>query len=449
MKSKTHLRRIVGLLTYSLLAVAASLSAPAGTKPNILFIFTDDQRWDTIRALGNPEIITPNMDRLVERGFRFNNAYCTGSPHGAVCLPSRTMLITGRSLYHLPAVPRSQTNAPPGVSLLPTLLNDAGYLTFHCGKANNSCTYGNAAFTINLPTEGRTADSAREHADETIKFLNSYDGQKPFFIYLAPPVPHDPCLAPPEFTKLYDPAKLTLSKNFMPDHPFDNGELHVRDEELAPHPRTPAVMRQHLAGYYATISDMDHQVGRLLELLEQRGLTTNTIIIFSSDHGLAVGGRHGLMGKQNLYEHVKPPLIFVGPGIPHGQSDALVYLYDLFPTICDFGGAPVPAAVEGKSLLPVISGKQPKVRDTLFGSYKDCQRMIRDDRWKLIKYNAKGVRNLQLFDLKNDPDELNNLAADPHYAQQLARLDQQLTQARKDFDDPVDFENLGPSPAKK
>ena len=451
MKSKIYLLRIVVRLTSSLLAVAASLSAQGGTKPNILFIFTDDQRWDTIRALGNLEIVTPNMDRLVERGYRFNNAYCMGSPHGAVCLPSRTMLITGRSLYHLPAVPRSQTNAPPGVSLLPTLLAEAGYLTFHCGKANNACTYGNAAFTINLPTQGRTADSAREHADETIKFLNSYDGQKPFFIYLAPPVPHDPRLAPPQFTKLYDPAKLTLSKNFLPDHPFDNGELHVRDEELAPHPRTPEVMRQHLADYYATISDMDHQVGRLLEVLEQRSLVTNTIIIFSSDHGLAVGGRHGLMGKQNLYEHVKPPLIFVGPGIPHGQSDALVYLYDLFPTICDFGGASVPAAVEGKSLVPVIAGQQPKVRDTLFGSYKDCQRMIRDDRWKLIKYNAKGVKNVQLFDLKNDPDELNNLAADPQYAQQLARLDQQLAQARKDFDDPVDFENIGsatPGPRK-
>ena len=441
------------LLTLSLLATSAIAPARAEpqAKPNILFIFTDDQRWDTIRALGNSEIVTPNMDRLVQRGFRFNNAYCMGSPHGAVCLPSRTMLITGRSLYHLPAVPRSQTNAPPGVTLLPTLLNQAGYLTFHCGKANNACTYGNAAFTINLPTEGRTADSAREHADETLNFLKNYDGQKPFFIYLAPPVPHDPRLAPPEFTKLYDPAKLTLSKNFMPDHPFDNGELHVRDEELAPHPRTPEVMRQHLAGYYATISDMDHQVGRILKVLEQRGLVTNTIIIFSSDHGLAVGGRHGLMGKQNLYEHVKPPLIFVGPGIPHGQSDALVYLYDLFPTICDFGGASVPAAVEGKSLVPVIAGQQPKVRDTLFGSYKDCQRMIRDDRWKLIKYNAKGVKNVQLFDLKNDPDELNNLAADPQYAQQLARLDQQLAQARKDFDDPVDFENIGsatPGPRK-
>lgn len=433
-------------MTCFLVALGAC-AAGGATRPNILFIFTDDQRWDTIHALGNPEIQTPNLDRLVERGFRFDNVYCMGSMIGAVCLPSRTMLVTGRSLWRLPVVPRSQSTPPPGVPLLPTLLNEAGYVTFHCGKAGNACTYGNAAFSINLPTQGRTANSAAEHADETIKFLKNHDGKKPFFIYLAPPVPHDPRLAPPQFTKLYDPAKLTLSKNFMPQHPFDNGELHVRDEELAPHPRTPEAMRQHLADYYATISDMDHQVGRVQAAVTERGFADNTIIIFSSDQGLAVGGRHGLMGKQNLYEHVKPPLIFVGPGIRHGQSDALVYLYDLFPTICDMANVPAPAVVEGKSLFPVINGTQPRVRATLFGAYRDCQRMIRNERWKLIKYNAGGVKNVQLFDLKNDPDEVMNLAVDAKHAKELAGLEKQLAQARKEFGDPIDFENLRPTEA--
>ncbi len=417
-----------------------SLTAGAATsKPNILFILTDDQRWDTIHALGNSEIKTPNLDRLVQKGFHFNNAYCMGSMHGAVCLPSRTMLITGRSLWKIPANPRA-TNAPPAVPLLPTLMKEAGYATFHCGKAGNSCTFGNSAFDINISTQGRTTNSATEHADETIKFLKNHDGGKPFFIYLAPPVPHDPRLAPAEFTQLYDPSKISLSKNFMPQHPFDNGELHVRDEDLAPHPRTPEVMRQHLADYYSTISHLDHEVGRVLDTLKQRGFAGNTIIIFSSDQGLAVGGRHGLMGKQNLYEHVKPPLIFVGPGIRHGQSDALVYLYDLFPTICDFGGANNPDIVEGKSLSPIIEGKKNKVREYLFGAYRDCQRMIRDERWKLIKYNASGVKNLQLFDLKNDPDELNNLASSAKYSNERTRLEKLLLEAREQFGDPVDFE---------
>ncbi len=162
-------------------------------------------------------------------------------------------------------------------------------------------------------------------------------------------MPHDPRLAPAEFTKLYDPAKISLSKNFMPEHPFDNGELKIRDELLAPHPRTPAVMRQHLADYYATISHLDSEVGRVLAEIERRGWADNTIVIYSSDQGLAVGGRHGLMGKQNLYEHVKPPLVFAGPGIPRGQSDALVYLYDLFPTICDFAVRKLPRLSKAKA----------------------------------------------------------------------------------------------------
>ena len=151
------------------------------------------------------------------------------------------------------------------------------------------------------------------------------------------------------------------------------------------------------------------------------------------------------MGKQNLYEHVKPPLIFSGPGIRHGQSDALVYLFDLFPTLCDLAGAPTPTVVEGKSLLPIIQGRQQKVRDTLFGAYRDCQRMIRDERWKLIKYNANGVKNVQFFDLKNDPDELKNLVNHPRYARQRTRLEALLADARKHFGDPVDFER-SPNP---
>jgi len=253
---------------------------------------------------------------------------------------------------------------------------------------------------------------------------------------LAPPVPHDPRLAPPEFTKLYDPAKLTLSKNFMPQHPFDNGELMIRDEKLAPHPRTTEEMRRHLADYYATISHLDHEVGRVLDTVAERGWAGKTIVIYSSDQGLAVGGRHGLMGKQNLYEHVKPPLIFAGPSIPHGRSDALVYLYDLLPTICDLAGAETPAVAEGRSLLPVIVGKQDRVRGWLFGAYRDCQRMVRDERWKLLEYNANGVRNTQLFDLQNDPDELQNLAGNPEYAGQLAKLRSLLLEGQRQFGDP-------------
>jgi arylsulfatase A-like enzyme len=430
---------VVAILTVALVAShAAWCLAREPRRPNILFVFSDDQRWDTIAALGNAEINTPNLDRLVERGFHFTNAYCMGSMIGAVCLPSRTMLITGRSLWHIPEDPRS-TERPSGIPLLPLALRDAGYLTFHCGKIGNSCRFGNAAFDVNIEMKGRTAESAGQTADHAIEFLRGHDGSRPFFMYLAPQVPHDPCLAPKEFAAMYDPEKLSLSKNFMPMHPFDNGEMKVRDELLAAHPRSREEMRRHLAGYFGTISHLDHEVGRVWKEIQDRAWADDTIVIYSSDQGLAVGGRHGLMGKQNLYEHVKPPLVIAGPGIPQGKSDALVYLFDLFPTICDLAGAATPEAVEGRTLVPILHNPELAVREYVFGAYRDCQRMVRDRRWKLIEYNASGVRNTQLFDLAHDPDEIHNLADIPKFADERQRLEELLARTRRELDDPVEF----------
>jgi arylsulfatase A-like enzyme len=402
--------------------------------PNILFILSDDQRCDTIHALGNNEIQTPNLDRLVEQGFHFNNVYCMGSMSPAVCLPSRTMLLTGRSVWRLPHV--TSLKAPSDVVLLPRVLHDAGYVTYHCGKSNNACRYGNAAFDFNVETAKSGPDDMQQHADQVVQFLEKHDRAKPFFIYLAPPVPHDPRVAPAKFVEMYDPDKLSLSKNFMPEHPFDNGELKIRDEMLAAHPRTPKEMRQHLADYYACISDLDDQVGRILKSLHDLGYSENTVVIFSSDQGLAVGGRHGLMGKQNLYEHVKPPLVISGPGIHHGQSDALVYLYDLFPTICEYAQTPTPAVAEGKSLAPIAHEDTADLRPYLFMAYRDWQRMVRDKRWKLIEYVVGDQHHTQLFDLSKDPDELTNLAAEESSADTLTRLRGQLIHLAKNFGDP-------------
>lgn len=432
-------RKLSGLALLALLAIAHDARAAESPRPNILLVVSDDQRWDTIAALGNPQIETPNFDRLVQRGFHFTNAYCMGSMTPAVCLPSRTMLITGRSLWRIPANPRAK-EAPDGVPLLPSVVSAVGYDTFHCGKIGNSCTFGNAAFAVNLETVGRTELSATENADAAIAYLQRHDGWRPFFMYLAPPVPHDPRVSPEPFSRRYDPAKLSLSKNFMSEHPFDNGELRIRDELLAPHPRTPEAMRRHLADYYGTISHLDHEFGRVMDALKERGWDENTVVIFTSDQGLAVGGRHGLMGKQNLYEHFKSPLVLAGPGIPHGKSAALVYLFDLFPTICELAGAKPPATVEGKSLLPIVDGRQTKVRDWLFCAYRECQRMVRDQRWKLIQYRAAGGNNTQLFDLAHDPDELKNLAQVEQFAAERARLENLMGQARKEFGDPVDFD---------
>jgi arylsulfatase A-like enzyme len=195
---------------------------------------------------------------------------------------------------------------------------------------------------------------------------------------------------------------------------------------LAPHPRTPDVMRKHLADYYACITNFDHEIGRIIAYLEETGQLANTIVVFSSDQGLAVGGRHGLMGKQNLYEHFKSPLVIAGPSIPHGQSPALVYLFDLFPTLCALTHVEASRELEGRSLAPVMRGEQPRVRDWLFGAYKDCQRMVRDERWKIIWYPK--IDRYQLFDLANDPWEINDLAAVAVHAPKLAELKTRLAE---------------------
>jgi arylsulfatase A-like enzyme len=210
---------------------------------------------------------------------------------------------------------------------------------------------------------------------------------------------------------LYNPAKLSLPKNFLPEHPFNNGEMKVRDEALAPWPRTPEIVRQHLAAYYAMITHLDAQIGRVLTALEESGHARNTIVVFASDNGLAVG-QHGLLGKQNLYDHsVRVPLVIGGPGLPKGQrADTFCYLYDLFPTLCELTGTKAPATVEGRSLRPALQDSKARVRESVFFAYRHFQRAVRNDHWKLIRYNVESKRTTQLFDMQADPWETRNLA---------------------------------------
>ncbi len=412
---------------FTLLALAAPLRAelaPAQVNPpprvNILHIHADDHRADGLGALGAPLLKTPNLDTLVERGMVFTHCYTHGAMIGAVCLPSRTMLLTGRSLFRIPG-----PKAPGAAPTLAAVIKSAGYETWHCGKSGNEFKAGIQDFDTNIVVDDHGEElrrgSSQRHADAAVKFLTTRDRAKPFYIYLAPPVPHDPRVAAPEFHGLYDPAKVTLSPAFMPQHPWDNGDMTVRDEKLAPWPRTPENTKQQLADYYACVTGLDHHVGRIFAALKETGQWDHTIIVFTGDNGLSLG-EHGLFGKQNLYEfggmHV--PLVLAGPGIPKGRSDALVYLMDLFPTFCGFAGARLPGELDGKDLRPVMAGKQAGVRDVLYTAYKTCQRAVRDQRWKLIRYPL--VDRTQLFDLQADPLELNNLADKPDHAGKVREL---------------------------
>ena len=228
---------------------------------------------------------------------------------------------------------------------------------------------------------------------------------------------------------LYPADKIEVPPNFLPEHPFDQGDFHVRDEMLAPFPRTPHDVQVHRREYYALITYMDRQLGRILDALEKTGQADNTYIIITGDHGLAVG-EHGLMGKQNLYDcSVRMPFIVVGPGVTAGRRiDALMYQHCLFPTICDLAGIATPATVQFPSLLPLLRGERKQLFDSIYCAYRTFQRMVRTDKYKLILYPE--VKKVQLFDLEKDPWEIdkNNLVEDSANSATISELFRQLKQ---------------------
>jgi arylsulfatase A-like enzyme len=452
-------------------------------RPNIVFLFADDQRFDTIHALGNEEIHTPHLDRLVARGTSFTHAHIPCGTVGAVCMPSRAMLHTGRTLFHLE---RSGQQIPTEHTTLGEALRRSGYRTFGAGKWHNGreayhrsftdgaeIFFGGMADHWNVPMYNfdptgqyaakcpfvpnpqasnevryRSCDhiGAGQHSTDllgqaAVEFINSYDGEAPFFMYVAFLAPHDPRTMPRQYLEMYDPNNVSLPPSFLAEHPFDNGALRIRDELLAPFPRTPEAVQQHTAEYYAMITHLDAQVGRVLAALEDKGVMDNTIIVYAADNGLAVG-RHGLFGKQNCYDHsVRVPLIFAGPGIPANRRvDAFAYLLDVFPTLCELTDTPVPASVEGKSLSQVVAGSETEVRDTLYFAYAHTQRAVRDRCYKLIEYVTQGCHHTtQLFNLEADPWELHNLAGEPEHQQALGGLRQEMLRYRQSWGD-VDSE---------
>ena len=437
-------------------------------QPSILFLFADDQRADTIGAWGNELIDTPNLDRLVAEGWSFRRNYVFGSNSGAVCVPSRAMVLTGRSWMRSP-------NNMQGVPTLPRLLEAAGYGTFITGKWHNgedallrSFDRGTAVYLGGMAdhTQVEVQDienggmvrrrvgekfSSELFADAVIGFLdeqadlaNAGEADGPFFAYVPFTAPHDPRQPPPEYRERYYQRNLPLPANYMPQHPFDHGALIIRDENLAAWPRTEEVVRDQLAEYYGLITHLDEQVGRILAALDENGQAENTIVVYAADHGLAVGS-HGLLGKQNLYEHsMRCPMIVRGPGIPHGSTDAFTYLFDLFPTLLAQGGVEAPPGIDGRDLAPIWSGDGTNWRESVFLPYRDLMRAVRDDRYKLIVYPS--VNHRQLFDLQEDPHELRNLIAEPGHRQTAARLNALLEGWRGAMGDTVPLSVAEPAP---
>lgn len=436
----------------AVLVMFCGLLAQAGAgekRPNFLILFTDDQRFNTVHALGCKEIVTPHMDSLVKNGVSFTHAAIMGSTQGAVCVPSRAMLMTGRGLVRLQ---RGGSNIPTEHVMMPEFLRQHGYRTFATGKWHQDkpsilrgfehgedVFFGGMGDHFKTPvfdivggqlvnSRVETRFDAEAFADAAIKFLKAQKGGTPFFAYVSFKTPHDPRHGPKRFHDMYDASKLPLPPNFLPEHPFDIGTLRIRDELLAKFPRTPEEIREHIAAYYAMTTATDDQMGRILAALCETGLADDTVVIFAGDNGLAVG-QHGLMGKQSLYEHsVRVPLIITGPGLPKNrQTDAFCYLLDIFPTVCAMAGLTPPAScADGRSLLPVLKGEQAGIREKLFFAYANLMRSVRARDFKLIEYELKDEKHTQLFDIANDPWEMKNLAGDPKHADTLQKLQADL-----------------------
>jgi arylsulfatase A-like enzyme len=407
----------------------ANLYSQNKTKPNILFIFTDDQRADAIGASGNPYISTPNIDNLAEVGTLFKNAYVMGGNHGAVCAASRAMLMSGKSLFHV-------YDKLKGVNTMPMYFHKYGYETFGTGKWHNEAEMFEASFDKgknvltmgmtdhynaplrNLDANGKLTEPVKMgfstdlFADAAIEYINDYGQsgkENPFFCYIAFNAPHDPRSPREDYIGMYKDDAMPIPGNFKGWHPFKFDNMNIRDETLAPWPRTPEIISASIADYYGLISHMDNRIGDIIQTLKDKNMFDNTIIVFASDNGLALGS-HGLVGKQNLYEHsTKVPLIISGPGVNKNQkSDALLYLYDIFPTLADLCKLPEPKNIDGENFAPILKGKPIENRASLYTAYRHTVRAVRTAKWKLIKYPNQDYQ--QLFNLEQDPLELDNLA---------------------------------------
>ncbi|MFK5973474.1 MAG: sulfatase-like hydrolase/transferase [Flavobacteriaceae bacterium] len=448
-------------------------------KPNIIFLFSDDQSFKDVNALGNPEVITPAMDKLVANGTTFTHAYNMGSWRGAVCIASRAMLISGRSIWRAKQISENYAKGEDIDKTWPKLMQTAGYDTYMTGKWHVNAKpkevfnhVGHVLRGMPLATpEGYNRPRSVNDTlwkpwkkefggywegpkhwselvkDDAVAFIDSAAQKKqPFFMYIAFNAPHDPRQSPKEYVDKYPLDNISVPESFMSENPY--GETmgagrKLRDEKLAPFPRTEYSVKVNRQEYYAITTHLDDQIKDILDALEEKGLMENTYIFYTSDHGLAVG-EHGLMGKQNMYDHsMRVPLMVVGPNIPKGKKVAAdVYLQDVMATALDLGGIEKPEYIEFNSLLGHIDDSEKKgAYEAIYGTYeKESQRMIRKDNYKLILYPRS--QKVLLFNLLEDPLELHDIASDPKNADRLKILFKDLVRLQRDMGDQLDLETV-------
>jgi choline-sulfatase len=456
------------------LALAAVTQA-APKQPNVLFILADDMSYETIGAVGLLDIDTPNLDKLVARGAIFTQAHNMGSYAPAVCMASRQMLNTGKFIWA--AKKTNAVQCAKDNNLWSQRMKQAGYETYISGKWHVSAPAENAFDVAKNIRHGMPKQTPQGYgrpkspedyaagwkpwetqyggfweggthwsvvlANDGLEFLEQASADdKPFFMYLGFNAAHDPRQAPKEYIDRYPLDRIKLPENFLPQYPYaaEACGLKLRDENLMPYPRTEYAVKVNRQEYFAGITYMDEQIGRILDALEKSGKADNTYIVFTADNGLAVG-HHGFSGKQNMYDHsVRVPFLVVGPEVKPGSTvDAPVYLQDAMATALDLAGASA-EGVDFKSVMPLLRGETNEHYSEIYGAYINTQRMITHGDWKLISY--PGIKVERLYNLKKDANETNDLAANPEYASKLTELRTALAELSQELNDP------GPAPAK-
>jgi arylsulfatase len=451
--SRTRLLFAVGLLIASL-AVPLHASESPASHPNLLFILADDLRWDAVGFMGNCVVQTPNLDRLAKRGTIFRNAFVTTS----ICCVSRASILSGQAERRHGITDFATAFKPQQWSnTYPALLRRAGYRTGFIGKfgvGDDAAVKAMAKefdFWRGLPGQGglffATNDPTRTHAtarmgNQALEFLRDADRTKPFCLSISFTAPHARDGEKREFTPDLRDESLYAGVNIKPpptamDVFFQRLPECVRKSEGRKRWErrfaTPEMFQATVKDYCRLVTGIDREVGRILATMEERGLATNTVVVFASDNGFALGDR-GLSDKWFAYEEsIRVPLLIADlrqASRRHARSVCPTVLnIDIAPTLMDYAGVPMPGARQGRSLRGFV--EQRRMRDWradwFYEHHYDPKIIppsegVRTERWKYIRYVNQSPVIEELFDLKRDPLEQHNLAGNPKHSTTLVEL---------------------------
>jgi arylsulfatase A-like enzyme len=486
----------------------------SASRPNIIYIMSDDHAYQAISAYGHGLNNTPNIDALASQGLLFTRAFVTNS----ICGPSRAVMLTGKH-SHINGFKDNHSTFDGNQQTVPKLLRQAGYQTALVGKWHlisdpqgfdywnivpGQGQYYNPEFIENGTQKRMSGYVTNLTTDFAINWLNNRDKSKPFFLVYQQKAPHRNWMPEEKYYHLFDSTQFPVPPNFFDDYKTRTSAAGEQEMEIAgdmnyaydlklafdlpkeeqkglaanwqhifnrftsdqkkkyEEAYAPSIeqfnkanltgkelaiwkYQRYMKDYLRCVQSVDDNVGRLMEYLKTNGLDKNTIIIYTSDQGFYLG-EHGWFDKRWMYEEsFRTPLIIKWPGVTNKKTTtaSMVQNLDFAETILDMAGLPIPSDMQGKSLVPLLKGKQKgNVHEALYYHFYENQEHkvakhigVRTDRYKLIYFYEK--KEWELYDLQKDKSEMNNMYADPSYNKVQKMMKQKLEQLKKKYKDAV------------